>query len=134
LGVLDIRTHNDVLLLKSLHKFHNRENLPWVNLIWENYYKNGRLPVQLRKDLFGGGIYLNYWTCIKEWHQHTPCLVLPYTSRMTCGMKFSQRLPFLSSTHLSGTKASLCRKLNLCRINCIAYFTSHFLKRLLFNF
>jgi hypothetical protein len=44
LGVLDLRTHNKALLLKSLHKFFNRENLHWVSLVWDNYYKNGRLP------------------------------------------------------------------------------------------
>jgi hypothetical protein len=42
LGVLDLTTHNEALLLKSLHKFYNKEDLPWVNLVWENYYKNGK--------------------------------------------------------------------------------------------
>jgi len=37
LGGLDLRLHNDALLLKSLHKFFNKENLPWVNLVWKNY-------------------------------------------------------------------------------------------------
>jgi hypothetical protein len=44
LGVLSQRTHNEALLLKYMHKFLNREDLPWVNLIWEKYYRNGRLP------------------------------------------------------------------------------------------
>jgi hypothetical protein len=44
LGVLSQRTQNEALLLKYMHKFLNREDLPWVNLIWEKYYRNGRLP------------------------------------------------------------------------------------------
>jgi hypothetical protein len=41
LGVLDLRTHNECLLLKHLHKFYNRLNIPWV---WDRYYSGGRLP------------------------------------------------------------------------------------------
>lgn len=39
-------------LLKFLHKFLNREGLPWVNLIWERYYQNGRLPSVANKGSF----------------------------------------------------------------------------------
>ena len=42
--MLNLRTQNEALLLKYLHKFLNKEDLPWVNLIWEKYYRNGRLP------------------------------------------------------------------------------------------
>ena len=44
LGVLDIFTQNKTLLIKNLHKFYNRHDIPWVNLIWETYYSNGQLP------------------------------------------------------------------------------------------
>lgn len=40
LGVLDIKVQNTGLLLKQLHKFYNREDLPWVDLIWSTYYQN----------------------------------------------------------------------------------------------
>jgi hypothetical protein len=36
LGVLHLQTQNKALLLKNLHKFYNREDIPWVNLIWSN--------------------------------------------------------------------------------------------------
>ena len=38
LGVLNLRLQNDALLLKQLHKFYSRENIPWVQLIWSKYY------------------------------------------------------------------------------------------------
>ena len=38
LGVLDLVNQNKALLLKNLHKFFNKENLPWENLLWETYY------------------------------------------------------------------------------------------------
>jgi len=44
LGVINITTQNEALLIKHLHKFFNRENIPWVSLIWEKHYSNGKLP------------------------------------------------------------------------------------------
>lgn len=41
---MDIFVQNKALLLKNLHKFYNRHNIPWVNLIWETYYQEGKLP------------------------------------------------------------------------------------------
>jgi hypothetical protein len=40
LGVINLRPQNDVLLLKQLHKFYNKEDIPWVNLIWFRYYQH----------------------------------------------------------------------------------------------
>jgi hypothetical protein len=37
LGVLNLRLQNDALL-KHLHKFYSRQDIPWVNLIWTTYY------------------------------------------------------------------------------------------------
>ena len=44
LGVVRLEMHNKALLLKYLHKFFNNYDLPWVNLIWNNYYRPDRLP------------------------------------------------------------------------------------------
>jgi hypothetical protein len=44
LGIINLRSHNIVLLLKFLDKFYNKHNNPWVNLIWNTYYSNGELP------------------------------------------------------------------------------------------
>ena len=38
LGVINLRLQNDVLLLKQLHKFYNKEDVPWVRLVWDAYY------------------------------------------------------------------------------------------------
>lgn len=38
LGILDVLIHNKALLMKNLFKFLNKEDTPWVKLIWENYY------------------------------------------------------------------------------------------------
>jgi hypothetical protein len=46
LGVIRLRVHNDALLMKHLHKFYSKVDLPWVQLVWGEYYKNGRLPGQ----------------------------------------------------------------------------------------
>lgn len=44
LGVLNLQTQNEALLLKHLDKFFNRNDLPWVNLIWDKHYRDGKLP------------------------------------------------------------------------------------------
>lgn len=44
LGVLDLRTQNRTLLIKYLHKFFNRHDIPWVDIIWNQYYKDGKMP------------------------------------------------------------------------------------------
>jgi len=52
LGVLNIKTQNVALLIKHLHKFFNRDDLPWVSLIWEQYYGSGKLPGNSKKGSF----------------------------------------------------------------------------------
>jgi len=52
LGVLDLHTHNQSLLLKNLHKFFNRLDIPWVSLVWASRYSNDRLPNATRKGSF----------------------------------------------------------------------------------
>jgi hypothetical protein len=44
LGVLHLETQNNALLLKNLHKFYNKMDIPWVNLVWSSYYTQGHLP------------------------------------------------------------------------------------------
>ena len=34
---MDFRTQNEGLLMKHLHKFYNKEDIPWVHLVWQHY-------------------------------------------------------------------------------------------------
>lgn len=52
LSVLDLQTHNEALPLKNLHKFFNKADIPWVQLIWKKYYSNDRLPSRIKKGSF----------------------------------------------------------------------------------
>jgi hypothetical protein len=52
LGIVNLQTKNDALMLKNLHKFYNKLDCPWVNLIWENYYQNGKLSDRRAKGSF----------------------------------------------------------------------------------
>lgn len=38
LGVLDVKVRNLALLLKFLHSFYKKKDVPWANLIWSMYY------------------------------------------------------------------------------------------------
>jgi hypothetical protein len=42
LGVLNLRTQNIALLMKNLFKFMNKQDIPWVHLIWRAHYANGK--------------------------------------------------------------------------------------------
>jgi len=38
LGVLNLKTQNEALLLKNMHKFYNKVDTPWVHLVWDKHY------------------------------------------------------------------------------------------------
>ena len=59
LGVIRLETQNEALLLKYLHKFYNNHDLPWVNIIWNNYYMSDRLPGHRRIGSFWWKSLLN---------------------------------------------------------------------------
>jgi hypothetical protein len=40
LGVKDLYLQNEALLLKHLHKFYNKVDVSWVQLIWKTYYQH----------------------------------------------------------------------------------------------
>lgn len=40
---MDIEIRNKALLLKQLHKFLNKVDTPWINIVWESYYSNSLL-------------------------------------------------------------------------------------------
>ena len=52
LGVLDLKSQNEALLIKYLHKFFNKECTPWISLFWEKYYSDGRLLGTKNKGSF----------------------------------------------------------------------------------
>jgi hypothetical protein len=57
LGLKNLRVMNDALLLKQLHKFYNKEEIPWVQLIWNTHYANGQIPhASTEKAPFGSEI------------------------------------------------------------------------------
>lgn len=40
LGVINLELQKKAMIMKNLHKFCNKINLPWVNLLWEQYYSH----------------------------------------------------------------------------------------------
>jgi hypothetical protein len=52
LEVIKLRVQNEALLLKNLHKFFNKAELPWVQLLWAQYYPNIKVPSQIAKGSF----------------------------------------------------------------------------------
>jgi hypothetical protein len=58
LGVLNLDIQNKAFLLKNVHKLFNREDTPWVNLIWNSYYASGAVHGQRLVGSFWWRAYL----------------------------------------------------------------------------
>lgn len=41
LGIINLRLQNQAVLMKHLHKFYGRLDIPWVELIWNTHYNSG---------------------------------------------------------------------------------------------
>lgn len=52
LGIINLETQNQALLMKNLDKFFNMVNIPWVKLVWEKHYNNGKVPSHIKKGSF----------------------------------------------------------------------------------
>ncbi|WVZ76722.1 hypothetical protein U9M48_024674 [Paspalum notatum var. saurae] len=52
LGVLNLYSQNEALLLKYLNTFFNKMEIPWVHLVWEKHYNHGKLPGHVKKGSF----------------------------------------------------------------------------------
>jgi hypothetical protein len=52
LGVINLELQNQALLMKNLDKFFNKKDIPWIHLVWEKHYRNGRLPSTVKKGSF----------------------------------------------------------------------------------
>jgi hypothetical protein len=107
LGVVRLETHNKTLLLKYLHKFFNNYDLPWVNLICNNYYRSDRLPscsrigsfwwrsllslVQnfkgLASPIIGNGRTIFFWDDL--WNKGIPAQQYPELFSFACNSKLS---------------------------------------------
>lgn len=48
LGILNLCLQNKAMLMKHLHKFLNRADIPWVQLTWQAFYHN-RLALRLNR-------------------------------------------------------------------------------------
>jgi hypothetical protein len=44
LGLKNLRLMNEAFLVKHLHKFYNKEDVPWVQLIWHTHFALGQIP------------------------------------------------------------------------------------------
>jgi len=99
LGVLDLKTQNEALLIKNLHKFFNKLDIPWVKLVWERYYNNGKLPSHIKKDLSGRKISSNFWTNTKVWHWFPLRMGLHACFGMIFGLDKCQNMLILNFIH-----------------------------------
>jgi hypothetical protein len=51
LGIIDIKSQNNALLMKFLDKFYNKADIPWVTLTWTKLYSNTQTPPQAKSPV-----------------------------------------------------------------------------------
>jgi len=52
LGVINLSLQNEALLIKQLDKFYKKENVQWVKLIWQRYYREAVPHLARQKGSF----------------------------------------------------------------------------------
>jgi len=52
LGVHNLQIQNESLLLKHLHMFFNKSDIPWVQLVWHSHYNSGSFALYNRRGSF----------------------------------------------------------------------------------
>lgn len=98
--------HNKTFMMKNLHKFFNKEDLPWVKLVWETYY-NSHLPGQRME---GSSWWKGHLKLIPLFKNHYKCIMgngqsilLWYDSWLDepLTIKFPELHPFVKNDLLS---------------------------------
>jgi len=74
LGILDIQSQNDALLMKFLDKFYNNVDLPWVNLTWSKLYENTHTPPHAR-SLVGSFWWKDVLKLFDKFKSFTVCIL-----------------------------------------------------------
>lgn len=117
LGVLNLKIQNDALLMKFFHKFYNRHNIPWVDLIWNTYYADTILhatdpcgsfwwkDVMQLSPIFRvvSSVWINYGSSVlfwkDSWHEEIISTYFPRAYSYTTDEDVTVR-DFLSSSEL----------------------------------
>jgi hypothetical protein len=94
LGLINLRSQNMALPIKHLEIFYNKIDTHWVNLIWNTYYSNGKVPPTSKKmisfwwrdilklgEMFrgivtctvGNGTLVMFWSYV--WNEHYRCFL-----------------------------------------------------------
>ena len=114
LGVKNLRIQNQALLIKHLHKFYNKMDVPWVQLVWTAYYGNGAVPHATRlKGSF-------WWKDVMESIDHFRGIAAPWTGNGSTfllwqyiwnGQMLQSKFPHLF-TYATNTNITLATYLN----------------------
>ena len=73
LGVLDLRKQNEPLIMKNLFKFFNSHDIPWVQLLWNAHYQNGKIPIKQQQK--GSFWWRNCVSFLDDFKRLTTCVV-----------------------------------------------------------
>jgi hypothetical protein len=71
LGILNLQLQNKALLMKQLHKFYKKQDVPWVHLIWNLYGDN--VPHACSKR--GSFWWKDIFSFVNDYRAVTQCVI-----------------------------------------------------------
>ena len=72
LGIIDIKSPNNALLMKFLDKFYNEVDIPWVSMTWSKFYSNSQTPPHAR-SLIGSFWWKDIMTLFHKFRDLANC-------------------------------------------------------------
>ncbi|XP_073353560.1 uncharacterized protein [Aegilops tauschii subsp. strangulata] len=98
LGIINLNIQNKGLLIKHLHKFYNKVDVPWVTLIWNSYYDHGVPQATAHAGSF-------WWRDVLKLHE-------AYTAIASAHINMGDSALFWTdSWHIGGSARPLCWRL-----------------------
>ncbi|XP_073362281.1 uncharacterized protein [Aegilops tauschii subsp. strangulata] len=98
LGIINLNIQNKGLLIKHLHKFYNKVDVPWVTLIWNSYYDHGVPQATAHAGSF-------WWRGVLKLHE-------AYTAIASAHINMGDSALFWTdSWHIGGSARPLCWRL-----------------------
>ncbi|XP_073363314.1 uncharacterized protein [Aegilops tauschii subsp. strangulata] len=98
LSIINLNIQNKGLLIKHLHKFYNKVDVPWVTLIWNIYYDHGVPQATAHAGSF-------WWRDVLKLHE-------AYTAIASAHINMGDSALFWTdSWHIGGSARPLCWRL-----------------------
>jgi hypothetical protein len=86
--------------MKNIHKFLNKANVPWVDIVWNNHYRNGSISFSRKVRSFWWRDVLKTMDIFKDFQKWPSKMARQYNCGKINGITWYMQCFALSSSHL----------------------------------